>query len=399
MLIVPQKIQSFEPATIVAILGYGLAAGSLGTMYKGQEFLNWWYGTGKKTEHSVFDPNCPKCVQEKAAQEALHSGFDPNCAQCIEERAVKQQAQPVVIKAQQPAPVKTTATQVPETRASQVVINNTTHNTTITAAKGNTIVVTPEAAAAPAPTPPPAQTIQTQQTVAVAPQPTPPAQIEKVLPATKELETAVITSAHGNATSNTLLNRASPLTTIIYDRAQDLYQNHYGKVQMAAAATGYLYILYSISSLQRYLTDPKRICLWFSEYDLNKLLLLNLDQIQELVIQEFITTYNVSDQKSLKPAVSKFLNDIETELASLQSYQTIAGRINTVSSIAEKCCSPFSDMARTIIPFAGMVLDYAPTVSINNLFFVNSTLQTSIQDRISRIHYYKNIFLQSTIVV
>ena len=87
---------------------------------------------------------------------------------------------------------------------------------------------------------------------------------------------------------------------------------------MAAAATGYhLYILYSISSLQRYLTDPKRICLWFSEYDLNKLLLLNLDQIQELVIQEFITTYNVSHQKSLKPAVSKFLNDIETELANL----------------------------------------------------------------------------------
>ena len=66
-------------------------------MYKGQEFLNWWYGTGKK-KVAGFDPNCPKCVQEKAAQEALHSGFDPNCAQCIEERAVKQQAQPVVIK-------------------------------------------------------------------------------------------------------------------------------------------------------------------------------------------------------------------------------------------------------------------------------------------------------------
>ena len=145
----------------------------------------------KKRNIRFFDPNCPKCVQEKAAQEALHSGFDPNCAQCIEERAVKQQAQPVVIKVQQPAPVKTTATQVPETRASQVVINNTTHNTTITAAKGNTISCNTRSSSSSSANTAASTNNSNTTNGSSRPQPTPPAQIEKVLPATKELETAV----------------------------------------------------------------------------------------------------------------------------------------------------------------------------------------------------------------
>jgi hypothetical protein len=354
LLIVPQKIQSIEPITA------GITAVVIGAAYCVAEFFS-------------PSPTEPKKSGSK---------FDPNCSDCI--KAVKS----VSTQKYPPTPITTTAKQMPKTEASQIVYHHhtTTHNTTITADTGNTIHIITSNETDPAP-PAPVQNIKAIQEVK-------PTQHIKVT----EPKNSPIVSAP-TPKSATLSDQADSMRMAVYDRVQDLYTNHYGKVGLATAATGYVYILYVISSLQRYLLDPKRVSLWFSQYDLNQLLLLDLDKMQELLVQEFISTYNVADQKSLKPAVSSFLEDIETELASLERYQTLSGRIGTVSTVVEKCCTPVTDIARSVIPFAGIALDYIPMISINSIFFVNATLKTTIQERISRVHYYKNIFLQSTIVV
>ncbi len=275
-----------------------------------------------------------------------HPIFNPNCPQCVQERALK---------------LEQKLSQAPETSASQVIIHHTTHNTNITAGEGNTINVLPPGSEVPIQPPSPTQTIQAIQKSESPVQPT--------------IQTKAIYSV------------------------PEFYRNNYGKATIVVAITGYLYVLYLVSSLQRYLTDPKRISLWFSEYDLNKLVLLEPEHMKELIIQEFINIYQVSDQKSLKNGVLRFLNDMELELKNLARYERISGIINSLSLITENCCSPFCYLARTALPAAGLILDIVPSFSINNLFFINNKLKIAIQERISRIHYYKNIFLQTTIVV
>ncbi len=279
-------------------------------------------------------------------------------------------------------PVTSTAQQLPETKASQVVINTTNHHhtTTITVAgtsSANKIVMStsliPETTAAQ----PPTQTIESTQTV----QPT----IQQV--ATKPVPPTVPTAPEPK------------VSMPVYDEFKKICKNHYGSIGLTAALTGYLYLVYSVASLQNYLTDKKRIGFWFSDYDLNKLLLLEFDIMHDLLLQEFISVYHVTDQKSLKTAVSHFLNDMETELVCLDRYATITGRLAAFESFAGTCISPCSGLAKTCIPFAGLVLDYIPTINLHTLFFVDSTLKQTIQERISRIHYYKNIFLQSTITI
>lgn len=350
LLIIPQKVQTLvEPVTLSYILGYGIAGGVF--------LYDWWYKRSIETNSAKV--------------------FNPNCAKCLQERALSEPAQPV------PAPVVTAAQQAPETRVSQTTYSQTTYNTTIHAQRGNTVIVAPEVAAQqPQPVSTPNQTVQTHQTTRAAVQP-PEKAVQDITP----------------ATSKSVGHNVSSAKIDFHERIKDLYQNHLNEIAFGTAATGYLYMLYSINSMQRYLTDPQRVSLWFSEYDLNKLLLIEPDQMQELIVQEFITRYTVSDQKSLKVAVTKFMNDSETELALIDQYQRITGFLDTVSSCAESCCSACTYLARTAIPFAGIALDYMPAVGLHNLFFVNSALKTSIQERISRIHYYKNIFLQSPIVV
>ncbi|MBY0109825.1 MAG: hypothetical protein K2X90_01815 [Candidatus Babeliaceae bacterium] len=349
-LIIRSETQCIEVGAATLFISYTIAAGAINILLRGKDFSNWWNRSQKSSTelgHPTFDPNCPRCSLKNPLNQSQ---------------------------------MKTH--QAPETTASQVVINQTTNNTTITAAEGNTInVLPPTLTAMPTPTQFPQQTIKAFQ--------------ESLLqPAAQELQN---TDQSPKDTTQTGLypNRISNK----FHSLQEFYENNYGKLGIAVAISGYVYILYLINSLQRYLTDPKRISLWFSEYDLNKLLLLEPDQMKELLIQEFINIYQVSDPKSLKIAVSKFLNDIEAELKSLAYFENIAGTINSLSLITENCCSPLCYLARNAIPGSGLIIDLIPGVTINNLFFINSKLKMAIQERISRIHYYKNIFLQTTIVV
>lgn len=342
---VPQKIQSYiiDPLSLITILGHSVAVVNSAS--------SWW--------------------QSKPAAKPAHCP-NPNCVTCHPEKAINQ------------VPLNPAALQVPDPHASQVTINhtiqNTTHHTVITAQTGNTVVlaqdVTPSQPAASAPS----QQMQTQQSQQ---------------PTTNVSETFATSSStvYGRQTTASTAARNS------YGQLTDLYNNHYGKIAMSTVLAGYLYTIYSMSSLQKYLTNPKRVGLWFSEYDLNSLLLLEPDKMQELIVQEFLTIYDVSDEKSLKKAVTQFMNDTETEIACLHRYRTIASGLDTVSSCVSTCCSPCIHFARATIPFAGLALDYIPSVSLDNLFLVNKKLKEGIQERISRIHYYKNIFLQSTIVL
>lgn len=263
---------------------------------------------------------------------------------------------------------KPTPAQALETKASQLVVHTTTYNnhTTVTAKNGNTIVISPHVNSLAADT-------------------SPSAPVQTVQPPQSQRGTALDTKTRA------LLPGYESLTA--------LYKDNYGKVWFGTASAGYLYILYHVNTLQRYLTDAKRISMWFSEYDLNKLLLIEFDRMHDLLIQEFITMYQVSDKKMLKSAIAAFLNDMETEVRYLEQYKKLSDRIGTVSSIVSKLCSPWYDITRTLVPFSGFVLDYMPSVTINHLFFVDNALKSTVQDRISRIHYYKNIFLQSNIVI
>lgn len=358
LLATPQKIQSVEPVTA------GITAVIVGVCWGVSTLITNVLSPAKPAKAlSDFDPNCPKCVP------------------------------PVKPPSPQPilAPISMAAQQTPKTDAAQVFNSHVTNNITthiVTSAAHNTVnVVNPELTG---PAGAPVQKIQATQAL----KPVQDIEKKEPLPAAAQIK-SVGTTTPTTATPT----QTTPITTIVYDHIQDIYKNHYGKAAVGTVAVGYVYILYCVSSLQRYLTDPKRISLWFSQYDLNKLLLLDMDKMQDLLVQEFVSVYNVSDQKNLKAAVSDFLADMQAELASLEQYQTLAGRIETVSSLGEKCFSPVTDIARSVIPFGGIVLDYMPAVTINTLFFVDSTLKTTVQERISRIHYYKNIFLQSTIVI
>lgn len=261
-----------------------------------------------------------------------------------------------------------TPAQALETKASQLVVHTTTYNnhTTVTAKNGNTIVISPHVNSLAADTSPstPVQTVQQPH-------------------------------SHNRAALHTETRGVLPGAECL----AAFYKDNYGKIWLGTAIAGYVCILYHINTLQRYLTDTKRIGMWFSEYDLNRLLLIEFDRMHDLLIQEFITMYQVSDQKILKSATAAFLHDMETELRYLEQYKKLSDRIGTVSSIVSKLCSPWYDITRTLVPFSGFVLDHMPSVTINNIFFVDNVLKSTVQDRISRIHYYKNIFLQANIVI
>jgi hypothetical protein len=184
-----------------------------------------------------------------------------------------------------------------------------------------------------------------------------------------------------------------------FDQIKNISFKGYGTATVTTVGAGYLYLLYSISRMQNYLSSPQRVSLWFPEYELNKLLLLEPQAMHELLIQEFVSSYQVIDQKSLKDGILAFMHDIETELDYLAAYQNTTNRLDKASGFTHKCGSACGYIIRTIIPGSGTALDYAPSVGLPRLFFVDFALKNSVQERISRLHYYKNIFLQSTIVI
>lgn len=194
-------------------------------------------------------------------------------------------------------------------------------------------------------------------------------------------------------------NSTSSGSNHLYEGFSHIPFKKYGVTGLGAAATGYLYIVYLITQLQQNLTRKECISLWFNEYEFNNFLLLEPHLVQELIVQEFITVYNVHDQKSLKDGIYRFIKDLESELHYLQKYQVVFQRLDAVSKLSGKFSSACSSVMRVCVPLSGLLLDYAPQVGLNSLFFVNTALKNSISERISRLYYYKNIFLQSDLVI
>lgn len=180
---------------------------------------------------------------------------------------------------------------------------------------------------------------------------------------------------------------------------ESLTYTDYAKTALFATGSAYLYLVYTISRTQKYLNDPQRKSLWFYEIPFNTLLMLEPRAMENLLIQEFITLYKVNDQKTLKDSIYAFIQDLEEELSCLTAYQGFITRLETVSQVTQKSASACGYALNYMIPLSGMVLSYLPSLEVSNIFFIDIPLKKSIQERISRIHYYKNIFLQSTIVI
>ncbi len=185
----------------------------------------------------------------------------------------------------------------------------------------------------------------------------------------------------------------------LVDRLVNLPLSSYGKTTLLLAGTGYLYLLYTVRRMQNYLSSTRCISLWFSEQELNKLLLLEPKTMHELLIQEFMSSYQVNDQKSLKDGIVAFMHDLEMELACLTAYKKITQGIDTASGFTARCGAACGSVLKTVIPVSGLAMAVAPSTKLANIFFIDAHLQEKIQERISRIHYYKNIFLQSTIIL
>lgn len=202
-----------------------------------------------------------------------------------------------------------------------------------------------------------------------------------------------------HATNHTKASSGSEQKPSFLSRLYEIPFGNYTKGTLAVAATGYCYGVYQITSMQRYLLAPERISLWFKDIEFSKLLLLEQKAIQELITQEFITIYKVKDQKELKSSIFTFMQDLETELACLTQYQTFSGRVETVTGLGGKCISTLGFAVRTLVPISSVALDIVPSISTDKLFFMDSVLKKDIQERIARLHYYKNIFLQSSLVI
>lgn len=181
----------------------------------------------------------------------------------------------------------------------------------------------------------------------------------------------------------------------------DIATQDYIKCIIAAAGVGYGYTVYTVIRLQQYLQEKTRISFWFNQYDFNKLLLLDQQQMHGLLAQEFMAVYNVRDQKTLKEGIHQFIADITSEIAALESYITILNRLEQAGNYGQYCSAAGSSVIKTLIPFGlgKVALSCLPQLSINGVFFIDVPLKDAIQERISRLHYYKNIFLQSTIDV
>ncbi len=180
---------------------------------------------------------------------------------------------------------------------------------------------------------------------------------------------------------------------------ESLTVTDYAKMTLLATGSAYLYLVYTIFRTQKYLNAPQRKSLWFYEIPLNTLLMLEPHAMQNLLIQEFITLYQVNDQKTLKDSIHAFIQDLEEELSCLTAYQGFINRLETVSQVTQKGATACGYALNYMIPLSGMVLPYLPSLDLSNIFFIDIPLKKSIQERISRIHYYKNIFLQSAIVI
>ncbi len=173
----------------------------------------------------------------------------------------------------------------------------------------------------------------------------------------------------------------------------------YAKTAGILTISGYLYILSRVSWMQAYLAAPTCISYWFADTTFEKLLLLDTDQMHELITQEFMQNFQVHDQKSLKDGIYAFLQNIEEELACWHHYEKFVKRIDTGLYVSEKSLAFASATIKALIPLSSLVIDSIPSINMAKLLGINHQLFAQVQERIARLHYYKNIFLQSTIVI
>jgi len=164
-----------------------------------------------------------------------------------------------------------------------------------------------------------------------------------------------------------------------------------------ALIAGYIWVNYRLFQLRTYLQDPQRWSFWKSNFSLSQLLELPQKDLAHELILDVRRRYGAEsahDITSLSTPITSFLQSLEEETNALEKYLMIANALIKIDTFEQQCVHALSGW---IPKFYGFSLSFiisfiASKCAIKTFFYLDEKLMNSIQERLSKLAYLKNIF-------
>lgn len=154
-----------------------------------------------------------------------------------------------------------------------------------------------------------------------------------------------------------------------------------------ATLASYLLANGALFYIARSIKDEKRLMNWMPEKSLSELLAQPQEDMREKLLYEFTHRYSPTESISLISALNPFLNDIESEIALLDRYCTLA---NTIIACSEKQ----AHFAIATIGVMWNALPQFPLPLLQSFFAIDETILKTAEERRTRLQYIKTTLLE-----